>query len=167
MDVYDILFLKCTEYEVVVNERHVPLWMLTEGDEERINFDLPWTNLQDLAIYLYELKREQQKSKELLKCNLEEIIVGISYLKSKKSGSLLSDESMAIKACMDYLSEFITARINCIYRYHYPMKTPANKSLFDEVILKFPQKKDIKAKNRQDFEEVISRLKKYDFTLQN
>ena len=100
MDVYDILFLKCTEYEVVVNERHVPLWMLTEGDEGRINFDLPWTNLQDLAIYLYELKREQQKSKELLKCNLEEIIVGISYLKSKKSGSLLSDESMAIKACV-------------------------------------------------------------------
>ena len=47
------------------------------------------------------------------------------------------------------------------------MKTPTNKSLFDEVILKFPQKKDIKAKNRQDFEEVISRLKKYDFTLQN
>jgi len=167
MDVYDILFLKCSEYDVVFNEKTVPLWVIKRDDAEKINFDLPWNNLQDLAIYLYELKREQQKSKELIKCNLEEILVGISYLKSKKSGSLISNEAIGIEACLSYLSEFITARINCIYRYHYPMTIPANKVLFDEVILKFPQKKDIKAKNKQDFEHIISKLKNFDFKLQN
>ncbi|ABR54258.1 conserved hypothetical protein [Methanococcus vannielii SB] len=166
MDVYDILFLKCSEYEVLLNEKQIPLWMIKKENALNVNFDLPWNNLQDLAIYLYELKREQQKSKDLLKCNLEEILVGISYLPSKKSGSLLANESIGIDACLSYLSEFITARINCIYRYHYPMTVPVNKSLFDEVILKFPQKKDVKAKNKHDFEYIVSKLKNYDFKLQ-
>jgi hypothetical protein len=161
MDVYEILFQKCLEYEVLLDDKKVPLWKLKKEDIDKVNLSLPWENLQDLAIYLYELKKEQQRSKELIKCDISEILVGIAFLKSKKSGSLIADETLGINTCLNYLSELITARINCITRYYYLMKKPHNTDIFDEIILKFPQKKDVRAKNINDLKEIVYRLKDY------
>jgi hypothetical protein len=165
MDVYEVLFQKCLEYEVIVDGKEVPLWKLKKEDIDNgnVDFDLQWDSLQDLAISLYELKKEQQKSKELIKYPLEEILVGIAFLKSKKSGYLITDDMNNINTCLNYLSELITARINCISRYYYLIKKPMNTNLFDEIILKFPQKKDIKVKNIEDLKELVFKLKNLEF----
>ena len=165
MDVYEVLFQKCLEYEVIINGEEVPLWKLKKEDIDNgnVDFDLQWDSLQDLAISLYELKKEQQKSKELIKYPLEEILVGIAFLKSKKTNSLLSNSSMAIDACLTHLNDLIIARIICITRYYYLIKKPINTNVFDEIILKFPQQKNIIVKNREYLEELVFKLKNLEF----
>jgi hypothetical protein len=165
MDVYEILFQKCLEYEVIINNEEVPLWKLKKEDIDNgnVDFDLQWDSLQDLAISLYELKKEQQKSKELIKYPLEEILVGIAFLKSKKTNSLLSNDSIAIDTCLTHLNDLIIARIICITRYYYLIKKPINTNVFDEIILKFPQQKNIIVKNREYLEELVFKLKNLEF----
>jgi len=165
MDVYEVLFQKCLEYEVIINGEEVPLWKLKKEDIDNgnVDFDLQWDSLQDLAISLYELKKEQQKSKELIKYPLEEILVGIAFLKSKKTNSLLSNDSIAIDTCLTHLNDLIIARIICITRYYYLIKKPINTNVFDEIILKFPQQKNIIVKNREYLEELVFRLRNLEF----
>ena len=165
MDVYEVLFQKCLEYEVIINGEEVPLWKLKKEDIDNgnVDFDLQWDSLQDLAISLYELKKEQQKSKELIKYPLEEILVGIAFLKSKKTNSLLSNDSIAIDTCLTHLNDLIIARIICITRYYYLIKKPINTNVFDEIILKFPQQKNIIVKNREYLEELVFKLKNLEF----
>ena len=66
MDVYEILYNLCLEYEVLLNDEKTPLWKLKKEDLKKANLDLPWNSIRDLAIYLYELKKKQQNSKELV-----------------------------------------------------------------------------------------------------
>ena len=61
MDVYEILYNLCLEYEVLLNDEETPLWKLKKEDLKKANLDLPWNSIRDLAIYLYELKKKQQK----------------------------------------------------------------------------------------------------------
>ncbi|XRP97386.1 hypothetical protein ACO3UB_02410 [Methanocaldococcus sp. 16A] len=159
MDVYEILYQSCLEYKVLLDGEEIPLWKLKKDDLEKANLDLPWNSIRDLAIYLYELKKKQQNSKELIKCDIVEILVGIALLKPEEGNSYMGlvTEDM----CLTYLSELITARINCIARYYYMMKKPQNTNIFDEIILKFPQKKDIRASNINDLRELISKIRDY------
>ncbi len=159
MDVYEILYQFCLEYKVLLNDEEVPLWKLKKDDLEKANLDLPWKSIRDLAIYLYELKKKQQNSKELIKCDIVEILVGIALLKPEEGNNYMGlvTEDM----CLTYLSELITARINCIARYYYMMKKPQNTNIFDEIILKFPQKKDIRASNINDLRDLIEKIRNY------
>ncbi|XRO75030.1 hypothetical protein ACO3TA_06525 [Methanocaldococcus sp. 28A] len=159
MDVYEILYQSCLEYKVLLNDEEIPLWKLKKDDLEKANLDLPWNSIRDLAIYLYELKKKQQNSKELIKCDIIEILVGIALLKPEEENNYMGlvTEDM----CLTYLSELITARINCIARYYYMMKKPQNTNIFDEIILKFPQKKDIRASNLNDLRELILKIRSY------
>ncbi len=159
MDVYEILYQFCLEYKVLLNDEEVPLWKLKKDDLEKANLDLPWKSIRDLAIYLYELKKKQQNSKELIKCDIVEILAGIALLKPEEGNNYMGlvTEDM----CLTYLSELITARINCIARYYYMMKKPQNTNIFDEIILKFPQKKDIRASNINDLRDLIEKIRNY------
>ncbi|ACV24266.1 hypothetical protein [Methanocaldococcus fervens] len=159
MDVYEILYQSCLEYKVLLNGEETPLWKLKKEDLDKVDLDLPWTSIRDLAIYLYELKKKQQNSKELIKCDIVEILVGIALLKPEEGNSYMGlvTEDM----CLNYLSELITARINCIAKYYYMMKKPQNTNIFDEIILKFPQKRDIRASNINDFRELVGRIRSY------
>ena len=159
MDVYETLYQLCLEYKVLLDDKEVPLWKLKKEDLEKANLDLPWVSIRDLAIYLYELKKKQQDSKELIKCDIIEILVGIALLKPEEGSNYMGlvTEDM----CLTYLSELITARINCIARYHYMMKKPQNTNIFDEIILKFPQKKDIRASNINDLRDLIGKIRNY------
>jgi len=159
MDVYEILYQFCLEYKVLLNDEEIPLWKLKKDDLEKANLDLPWNSIRDLAIYLYELKKKQQNSKELIKCDIVEILVGIALLKPEDGNNYMGlvTEDM----CLTYLSELITARINCIARYYYMMKKPQNTNIFDEIILKFPQKKDIRASNINDLRELVGKIRDY------
>ena len=167
MDVYEILFQKCLEHKVIVDGKEVPLWRISKEDieEGKVDFNLQWESLQDLAISLYEYKREQLKSKELIKLPIEEILVGIAFLKSKASGYLITDDLSNIYTCINYLSDIITARINCISKYHYLIKKPLNTNIFDEVILKFPQKKDIRTNNIEDLKAIVFKLRNLEFDI--
>ena len=167
MDVYEILFQKCLEHKVIVDGKEVPLWRISKEDieEGKVDFNLQWESLQDLAISLYEYKREQLKSKELIKLPIEEILVGIAFLKSKASGYLITDDLSNIYTCINYLSDIITARINCISKYHYLIKKPLNTNIFDEVILKFPQKKDIRTNNIEDLKTIVFKLRNLEFDI--
>ncbi|MEO2117429.1 MAG: hypothetical protein ABGW92_03370, partial [Methanocaldococcus sp.] len=149
----------CLEYKVLLNDEEVPLWKLKKEDLGKANLDLPWKSIRDLAIYLYELKKKQQNSKELVKCDIVEILVGIALLKPEEGNNYMGlvTEDM----CLTYLSELITARINCIARYYYMMKKPQNTNIFDEIILKFPQKRDIRASNINDLRELIGKIRNY------
>ncbi|ENN96408.1 hypothetical protein J422_02494 [Methanocaldococcus villosus KIN24-T80] len=158
MDVYEVLYQACLEYEVVLDGKRVPLWKVKKEDLEKVDFRLPWNSLRELAVHLYELKSKQQKSKELIRVNLVEILIGIAFLKVEDEfGSICNVEDL----CLTYLSELITARINCIAKYYYLIKKPNNTDLFDEIILKFPQNKNIKAGNLNDLKELIFKLKTY------
>jgi hypothetical protein len=159
MDVYEILYQFCLEYKVLLDDEEVPLWKLKREDLEKANLDLPWNSIRDLAIYLYELKKKQQNSKELIKCDIVEILVGISLLKPEEGNNYMGlvTEDM----CLTYLSELITARINCVARYYYMMKKPQNTNIFDEIVLKFPQKKDIRASNINDLRDLVGRIRNY------
>ncbi len=165
MDVYDVLFQKCLEYEVIVDGKEVPLWKLKKEDLDKgnVDFDLQWSSLQDLAISLYELMKEQRNSKELIRYPLEEVLVGIAFLKSKKTTSLLSNDAIAIDTCLTYLNDLIIARIICITRYYYLIKKPLNTNIFDEIILKFPQNKNIIVNNKKYLEELVLKLKNLEF----
>ena len=167
MDVYEILFQRCLEHKVIVDGKEVPLWRISKEDieEGKVDFNLQWESLQDLAISLYEYKREQLKSKELIKLPIEEILVGIAFLKSKASGYLITDDLSNIYTCINYLSDIITARINCISKYHYLIKKPLNTNIFDEVILKFPQKKDIRTNNIEDLKAIVFKLRNLEFDI--
>lgn len=167
MDVYEVLFQRCLEHRVIVDDKKVPLWTISKEDieEGRVDFNLQWESLQDLAISLYEFKREQLKSKELIKLPIEEILVGIAFLKSKASGYLITDDLSNIYTCINYLSDIITARINCISKYHYLIKKPLNTNIFDEVILKFPQKKDIRTNNIEDLKAIVFKLRNLEFDI--
>ena len=167
MDVYEVLFQRCLEHRVIVDDKKVPLWTISKEDieEGRVDFNFQWESLQDLAISLYEFKREQLKSKELIKLPIEEILVGIAFLKSKESGYLIIDDTSNMYTCINYLSDIITARINCIAKYYYLIKKPLNTNIFDEVILKFPQKKDIRTNNMQDLKEIVFKLKNLQFDI--
>jgi len=105
------------------------------------------------------------KSKELIKLPIEEILVGIAFLKSKASGYLITDDLSNIYTCINYLSDIITARINCISKYHYLIKKPLNTNIFDEVILKFPQKKDIRTNNIEDLKAIVFKLRNLEFDI--
>ncbi|HIP17491.1 MAG TPA: hypothetical protein EYG76_04240 [Methanothermococcus okinawensis] len=165
MDVYEVLFQRCLEHKVILDNQEIPLWKIKREDIENknINFNLQWENLQGLAISLYEFKKKQSESKELIKLPLYEIIVGIAFLKSKESGYLITDDMSNIYTCINYLSEIITTRINHISRMYYLIKKPLNTNIFDEVILKFPQKKDIRTKNMEDLKKIVFKLKNLDF----
>ncbi|HIQ38510.1 MAG TPA: hypothetical protein EYH53_00675 [Methanothermococcus okinawensis] len=165
MDVYEVLFQRCLEHRVIVDGKETPLWTISKEDieKERVDFNLQWESLQDLAISLYEFKREQLKSKELIKLPIEEILVGIAFLKPKESGYLITDDTSNI--CINYLSDIITARINCISKYYYLIKKPLNTNIFDEVILKFPQKKNIRTNNIEDIKEIVFKLKNLQFDI--
>ena len=167
MDVYEVLFQRCLEHRVLVDGKEVPLWRISKEDieEGKVDFNLQWESLQDLAISLYEYKREQLKSKELIKLPIEEILVGIAFLKSKTSGYLITDDLSNIYTCINYLSDIITARINCISKYHYLIKKPLNTNIFDEVILKFPQKKDIRTNNIEDLKAIVFKLRNLEFDI--
>ncbi len=157
MDVYETLYQFCLEYEVLLDDKKVPLWKLKKEDLDKVDLDLPWNSIRDLAIYLYELKKKQQNSKELVKCDIVEILVGISLLKPEEDYMRYVHED----TCLGYLSELITARINCIAKYYYMMKKPHNTDIFDEIILKFPQKKDLRASNINDLRLIIDRIRNY------
>ncbi|XRO76262.1 hypothetical protein ACO3VM_05550 [Methanocaldococcus sp. 10A] len=159
MDVYEILYQSCLEYKVLLNDEEIPLWKLKKDNLEKANLNLSWNSIRDLAIYLYELKKKQQNSKELIKCDIVEILVGIALLKPEEGNNYMGlvTEDM----CLTYLSELITARINCIARYCYMMKKPQNTNIFDEIILKFPQKKDVRASNINDLRELIAKIRDY------
>lgn len=161
MDVYEVLFQRCLEHRVTVDGSDVPLWTISKEDVEegRVDFNLQWESLQDLAISLYELKREQSKSNELIKFPIEEIVVGIAFLKSKAFGYVITDDLSNTYTCINYLSDIITTRINRISRYHYLIKKPLNTNIFDEVILKFPQKKDIRNNNIEDLKKIVFKLR--------
>ena len=167
MDVYEVLFQRCLEHRVVLDGKEVPLWTISKEDieEGKVDFKLQWESLQDLAMYLYELKREQVKSKELIKLPIEEILVGIAFLKSKESGYLITDDISNIHTCVNYLSDTITARINCISKYYYLIKKPLNTNIFDEVILKFPQQKDIRVNNLRYLTEMVFKLRNLEFDI--
>ena len=159
MDVYETLYQLCLEYKVLLDDKEVPLWKLKKEDLEKANLDLPCVSIRVLAINLYELKKKQQVSKELIICDIIEILVGIALLKPEEGSNYMGlvTEDM----CLTYLSELITARINCIARYHYMMKKPQNTNIFDEIILKFPQKKDIRASNINDLRDLIGKIRNY------
>jgi len=167
MDVYEVLFQRCLEHRVVLDGKEVPLWTISKEDieEDRVDFKLQWESLQDLAISLYELKREQLKSKELIKLPIEEILIGIAFLKSKESGYLITDDRSNTYTCINYLSDIITARINCISKYYYLIKKPLNTNIFDEVILKFPQKRGIRTNNIEDLTEIVFKLRNLEFDI--
>ncbi|MCQ6254694.1 hypothetical protein [Methanocaldococcus sp.] len=159
MDVYEVLYQFCLEYPVLLDDRKVPLWKLKKEDLDKVNLNLPWDSIRDLAIYLYELKKKQQNSKELVKFDIIEVLVGISLLKHDNKNNYMG--LVTEEMCLTYLSELITARINCIAKYYYMMKKPQNTNIFDEIILKFPQKKDIRASNINDLRELINKIKRY------
>ncbi len=165
MDPYNILLQKSLEHPVIIEDEDVPLWKLSKDDIQRdnIDFNLPWSSLQDLALSLYELKKNQQGSKELIKFPIEEAIVGIAFLKSKKISSLLSNDSIAIETCLNHLNDLMIARIVCISRHYYLVKRPLNTNIFDDIILKFPPNKNIVVKNRDYIEEIVLKLKNFDF----
>ena len=159
MDVYEILYNLCLEYKVVLNDKEIPLWKLKKEDLKKANLDLPWNSIRDLAIYLYELKKKQQESKELVKCdNIVEILIGIALLRDDEYHCLVARD-----VCLDYLSAFITARINCIINHYYMLGRgkPQNTNIFDEVILKFPQKKNIRGENHNDLRDLIGKIRNY------
>jgi len=160
MDVYEVLFQRCLEYTVVVEDKEVPLWSISREDieENRVDFRVQWKSLQDLAIFLYQLKRDQSKSKELVKFPIEEILIGIAFLKSETS-ECLTDPRFT---CIVYLSDLITARVNCIAKYYFLVKKPLNTTIFDEVILKFPQKKNLKD-NLEDLKKIVEKLRNLEF----
>ncbi len=164
INVYEILFQKCLEYEVIVNNEQIPIWKLTKEqlNSEEFNANVQWESLQDLAISIYELKKEQQNSKELVKLPLEEILVGIAFLKSKNKGYLLTNDADNINTCLSHLSELITARLNHLFRYYYLIKKPLNTTTFDKVILLFPQNENIRVNNIQDFQKIVFKLKNLD-----
>ncbi len=159
MDVYEILYQFCLEYLVFLDDKEVPLWKLKKEDLDKVNLNLPWDSIRDLAIYLYELKKKQQNSKELVKFDIIEVLVGIALLKHDDKNNYMG--LVTEEMCLTYLSELITARINCIAKYYYMMKKPQNTNIFDEIILKFPQKKDIRASNINDLRELINKIKSY------
>ena len=163
MDVYEVLFQRCLEHKVILNGKKVPLWEVSKEDIENnnVDFNLQWESLQDLAISLYEFKKEQLKSKELIKLPIEEILVGIAFLKSKKTGYLITEDIDDV--CINYLSDIITARINCISKYYYLIKKPLNTNIFDEVILKFPQKRNIRTNNIENLKEIVFKLRDLQF----
>ncbi len=159
MNVYEVLYQFCLEYPVLLDDRKVPLWKLKKEDLDKVNLNLPWDSIRDLAIYLYELKKKQQNSKELVKFDIIEVLVGIALLKHDDKNNYMG--LVTEEMCLTYLSELITARINCIAKYYYMMKKPQNTNIFDEIILKFPQKKDIRASNINDLRELINKIKRY------
>ncbi|CAB3287959.1 conserved protein of unknown function [Methanocaldococcus lauensis] len=159
MDVYEVLYQFCLEYPVLLDDKEVPLWKLKKEDLDKVNLNLPWDSIRDLAIYLYELKKKQQNSKELVKFDIIEVLVGIALLKHDDKNNYMG--LVTEEMCLTYLSELITARINCIAKYYYMMKKPQNTNIFDEIILKFPQKKDIRASNINDLRELVGRIKSY------
>jgi hypothetical protein len=163
MDVYEILFQKCLEYEVIIDDKEIPLWKLKKENLDNVDVNVQWDSLQDLAISIYELKKEQQNSKELIKCPIEEILVAMAFLKSKTKGYLITDDMNNINTCLSHLSDLITARLNCIFRYYYLMKKPVNTNVFDRVILMFHQQKNIKVNNLNDFQNIVFKLKNLDF----
>ena len=163
MDVYEILFQKCLEYEVIIDDKEIPLWKLKKENLDNVDVNVQWDSLQDLAISIYELKKEQQNSKELIKFPIEEILVAMAFLKSKTKGYLITDDMNNINTCLSHLSDLITARLNCIFRYYYLMKKPVNTNVFDRVILMFHQQKNIKVNNLNDFQNIVFKLKNLDF----
>ncbi|WP_423793222.1 hypothetical protein ACPB8Q_03140 [Methanocaldococcus indicus] len=160
MDVYDILFNLCLEYEVKYKDRKLPLWKVKE---ENINIDevdlnLPWENIRELAIYLYEISKKQKESNELISFDIIKVLVGIAFLKDDKSNfmSLVNDNT-----CLNYLSEIINYRINCIARYYYMIRYPKNTNIFDDIILKFPINRELRVNNFEDFKRLVYKLREF------
>ena len=167
MDVYEVLFQRCLEYKVIINDQEVPLWKIKREDIENknVNFNLQWKNLQNLAISLYEFKKKQMESNELIKIPLYDVIIGMAFLESRESGYLFTDDMSNIYTCIDYLNEIIITRINHISRY-YIIKKPLNTNIFDEVILKFPQRKEkVITKNKENLRKIVFKLKNLDFEI--
>ncbi|MBP2144135.1 hypothetical protein J2127_001305 [Methanococcus voltae] len=166
MDAYSLLFLKCTEYEVYNGEQKVPLWQITKEDvmTKKINFDLPWSSIQDLAISLFDILKDQRRNPDLSYINLEEILVGIAFLKSESSGaSLISSQDMATIACIDHLNDLLSARISKICAHHAPTRIPETACFFEKLAFGFPQKKDVKITISPELNNIIQKLRNCDF----
>ncbi len=158
MDVYDVLYNLCLEHKVKYNNSFLPLWKVKE---EKINIDdvdlnLPWKCLRELSIYLYELKLKQRDSKELINFDIIKVLVGAAFLKNSESYSF-TDSNVPIS----YLSDILTIRINILLRYYYFLNKPKNTTIFEEIILKFPQKKDLRTNNKYDLQNLVKKLKDF------
>ncbi|HIQ32548.1 MAG TPA: hypothetical protein EYH55_03605 [Methanothermococcus okinawensis] len=166
MDVYEVLFQRCLEHTVVVDGREVPLWAVSREDIEgdRVDFRLQWRNLQDLVIFLCGLRDkhiEQERKIEptpLVKFPIEEILIGIAFLKPSEC---LTDPRLA---CIEYLSYIITARVDYLSKHYFQAKKPLNTTIFDEVILKFPQKKNLR-NNITDLKKIVNKLRNLEFDM--
>ncbi|MCS3901356.1 hypothetical protein [Methanococcus voltae] len=165
MDAYSLLFLKCTEYEVYKGETKVPLWQITKEDikAKNVNFDLPWSSIQDLAITLFDILKDQRRNPDLTYLNLEEILVGISFLNSESSGTLISNQDMATIACINHLDDLLSTRISKICAHNVLMKMPETACLFEKIAFGFPQKKDVKITVNPELTKIIQRLRNCEF----
>ncbi|HIP84264.1 MAG TPA: hypothetical protein EYH15_02080 [Methanothermococcus okinawensis] len=167
MDVYEILFMKCTEYPVVVGGKEVPLWTITREDieEDRVDFRLPWSNLQELVLYLCELKKKHIEMKAtlntLVRFPIEEILIGIAFLEPDLSISL----SNIRRDCISTLSDIIVSRAACLSKLYIQAKKPLNTNIFDEVILRFPQRKNIMdvSVNTEELEKIVKKFRNFEF----
>ncbi|WP_457612106.1 hypothetical protein [Methanocaldococcus sp.] len=157
MDVYETLFNLCLEHEVIVDGKKVPLWKCENIEDADLN--LPWNSLRELTVELYEIRKKQSESKELIKLDIIKILVGLAFLKYKKDEIYFSqvNEDVAI----GYLSDILTYRLNIIARFYYLIKKPKNTSIFEDIILKFPQNKDVRISNLESLKSLILKLRRY------
>lgn len=168
MDVFKILFLQCTEHPVIVDGKEIPLWKITQEDIEkgRVDFNLPWKSLQELVIYLYKLASKHKKSGNsvsldaLPKFPVEKILVGIAFLESEVPECMVDPRT----SCLEKLDSIIITRVNILSKYYFRAKKPLNTTIFDEVILKFPQKKNVKG-SMVEIREIIGKLRNLEFDL--
>ena len=140
MDAFQILFLKCSEYPVVVEGEEVPLWMVSREDIEKgkVDFRLEWENLADLVLWLYEFKRKQMKTNGLLGFPMEKVLIGLAYL---EPGECITDPNIA---GIEYLVDIVSTRIRILQKRYFQGKKPLNTTVFEDMILMFPQRKNIK-----------------------
>ncbi|ADG13476.1 hypothetical protein [Methanocaldococcus infernus] len=153
MDVYETLYNLCLEHEVKVKDKKIPLWKC-KSLEEVEDLNLPWKSLRELTIYLYEVLRTQRESTEFIKFDIVKVLVGLALLREDVYG--VTTEETALK----YLSQIITYRMNILARYYYLIKKPINTSIFEDIILKFPQNRDIRTSNIEDLKILVEKIKK-------
>jgi len=163
MDAFQILFLKCSEYPVVVEGEEVPLWMVSREDIEkgRVDFRLEWENLADLVLWLYEFRMKQFKTNELLGFPMEKVLIGLAYL---EPGNCITDPYIA---SIGYLVDIVGRRIRILQERYFQGEKPLNTTVFEDVILMFPQRKNIKNIDvlSEEMKKIVEKLRNFEFDI--
>jgi len=163
MDAFQILFLKCSEYPVVVEGEEVPLWMVSREDivKGKVDFRLEWENLADLVLWLYEFKRKQLKTNGLLGFPMEKVLIGLAYL---EPGDSITDPYIA---GIEYLIDIVSIRIRILEEKYFKGEKPLNTTVFEDVILIFPQRKNIKNIGvlSEEMKKIVEKLRNFEFDI--